>query len=73
MKKPVTISRIAKEAGVSVSTVSRVLNNKPDVLDETRERVLQVIDTYHFQANAYAKGIVQKKSHTIAMVIAHDV
>ena len=38
MKKPVTISRIAKEAGVSVSTVSRVLNNKPDVLDETRER-----------------------------------
>lgn len=73
MKKAVTISKIAKEAGVSVSTVSRVLNNKPDVLAETRERVLQVIDTYHFQANAYAKGIVQKKSHTIAMVIAHDV
>lgn len=73
MKKAVTISRIAKEAGVSVSTVSRVLNNKPDVLAETRERVLQVIDTYHFQASAYAKGIAQQKSHTIAMVIAHDV
>ena len=73
MKKSVTISKIAREAGVSVSTVSRVLNNKPDVLAETRERVLEVIDTYHFQANAYAKGIVQKKSHTIAMVIAHDV
>ena len=73
MKKNVTISQIAKESGVSVSTVSRVLNNKPDVLPETRERILQVIDTHNFHASAQARGIVNRRSNTIGMVIAHDV
>ena len=73
LKKAVTISSIAKEAGVSVSTVSRVLNNKPDVMPETRERIQQVIEAHQFQASAYAKGIAEKSCRTIAMVIGHDV
>lgn len=73
MKEKVTITKIAAEAGVSVSTVSRVLNNKPDVLPETRKRVLSVIDAYQFQVNAHAKGIVQQRCNTIGMVISHDV
>lgn len=73
MKKNVTISQIAKEAGVSVSTVSRVLNNKPDVLPETREKILQIIDVHNFRASAQARGIASRRSNTIGMVIAHDV
>ena len=47
----ITILDIALEAGVSKSTVSRVLNNKPDVLPETKQRVLSVVNKYHFQTD----------------------
>ena len=43
-----TIVDIAKASGVSVSTVSRIINDKPDVSDETRERVLAVIKEHRF-------------------------
>ncbi len=73
MKKAMTIYEIAKEAGVSASTVSRVLNKRPDVMPETRERVLRIIDEHHFKANAYARGIVRKSTHTIGVAISYDV
>lgn len=73
LKKPVTIYSIAKEAGVSPSTVSRVLNKKPDVMPETRERVLKVIASNNFKANVYAQGIVHKSTHTIGVAISYDV
>ena len=44
MKKNATIRDVAKMANVSVATVSRILNNKPDVSGETRQKVLDVID-----------------------------
>ena len=73
MKKSMTITEIAKEAGVSKSTVSRVLNNKSDVLPGTKERVLRVIREHQFQPNAYARSMSQRRSRTIGVVVPHDI
>ena len=69
----ITILDIALEAGVSKSTVSRVLNNKPDVLPETKQRVLSVVNKYHFQPTAYAISMSQKRSNCISIVIPHPI
>ncbi|OOB80189.1 MAG: hypothetical protein BEN19_06240 [Epulopiscium sp. Nuni2H_MBin003] len=69
----ITISDIAKEAGVSKSTVSRVLNGKPDVLPRTKERVLEVIEKYNFQPSALAVSMAQKKTNCIGLAIPHDI
>jgi LacI family transcriptional regulator len=68
----VTIGEIAKIAGVSKTTVSRVINNKPDVDPATRERILGLIDKYEFQPNALAVAISQQKSRHIGLLIPHE-
>lgn len=65
----VTIKDIAEEAGVSVSTVSRVLNNKPDVNDKTKEKVQRVINKLNYNPNGIARGLVLKKTNTIGLII----
>jgi len=62
-----TIIDIAKASGVSVSTVSRILNDKPDVAEETRERVLNVIKDYHFAPQAPWQQLKSGKSHFITL------
>jgi DNA-binding LacI/PurR family transcriptional regulator len=62
------IKQIAREAGVAVSTVSRVLNNHPDVSSDTYERVKAIIDRMGFQPNAAARSLVMKRSHFIALI-----
>jgi len=54
-----TIRDIARIAGVSVTTVSRVLNHQPDVNSDTRRRVQQVIQDCHFIGNSNARGLKQ--------------
>lgn len=73
MKKKMTITEIAAEAGVSKSTVSRVLNNREDVLPGTRERVLRIIREHHFQPSVFARSMSQQRSRTIGIVVPHDV
>jgi DNA-binding LacI/PurR family transcriptional regulator len=68
----VTIEQIAELAGVSKTTVSRVINKKPDVSPETRERILALIEEYDFQPNVFAKAITLQKSHTIGLLIPHQ-
>ncbi|WP_255361541.1 MULTISPECIES: LacI family DNA-binding transcriptional regulator [unclassified Candidatus Frackibacter] len=65
----VTIKDIAKEAGVSITTVSRVLNNKPDVSDNTKEEVQKVINRLGYNPNGVARGLVLKKTYTIGLII----
>ena len=65
----VTIKDIANEAGVSATTVSRVLNNKPDVSDQTKQRIEQVIDELNYNPNGIARGLVLNKTHTLGLVI----
>lgn len=57
-----TIRDIARKAGVGVSTVSRVLNGRPDVSEQTRKRVMDVVDACGFVQNDNARFL--KRSHT---------
>ena len=52
--KTITIKDIAKECGVGVSTVSRAVNNHPDISDETKERIMKVIRENNFTPNSTA-------------------
>lgn len=67
----ITISEIAELAGVSKTTVSRVLNERPDVNPETRERILAIIAEHDYQPNVFAKAISLQKSHNIGLLIPH--
>ena len=64
----VTITRVAQEAGVSAQTVSRVINNRPDVSPGTRQRVQQVITRLGYQPNAIARSLIRRRSHTLGVV-----
>ena len=55
------IYEIAKKAGVSIATVSRVINNRPNVKPETREKVEAVLKEYKYTPNAIARSLVKKQ------------
>lgn len=65
----VTIKDIAQRAHVSVSTVSRVLNNKADVHEETKRRVQEIIEELGYSPNSIARGLVLQRTHTIGLLI----
>ncbi len=66
----VTIKQVAQEAGVSTQTVSRVLNNRPDVAPETRRLVQAVIDRLGYQPSAIARSLIRRRSHALGVVVA---
>jgi DNA-binding LacI/PurR family transcriptional regulator len=68
----ITISQIAEIANVSKTTVSRVINKKPDVSVKTREKIEGIIKQYDFTPNAFASAIHSKKSDTVGLVIPYD-
>lgn len=67
-EKKATIYDIAKEAEVSVSTVSRVLTGNANVKKEKRERVEELIRQYDYRPNALAKGLRETRRRTIGIV-----
>jgi LacI family transcriptional regulator len=69
-KKPaVTIQDVAKTAGVSVSTVSRVLNGKVDVAGDTQERVLGIINKLGYTSNLAAKSMRSLRKNLLGLVV----
>jgi LacI family transcriptional regulator len=64
-----TIRDIAKRAGVGISTVSRALNNRPDVGEETRQKVLRIVDQLGYAPNANAKNLKQRASGLSAIIV----
>ena len=68
-KAKVTIYNVADHAGVAISTVSRVLNNSPDVSERTRARVLEAIEALKFRPDRVAKTLAQQGSRSIAIAI----
>lgn len=68
ISKNITIEDIAKHARVSMSTVSRVLNNTAPVAEATRERVLAVIDELGYKPNLFAQGLAGGHSMTIGVL-----
>ena len=68
-KRSVTIIDVAEAAGVSVSTVSRVLNNKDDVSEETFQRVSQVIDDLGYSSSLAARSMRSRKTNVIGLIM----
>lgn len=60
---------VAQKADVSISTVSRVLNNQTNVNDETRQRVVQAIEELNFKPNVSARGLVMRNNNMIQMFL----
>lgn len=65
-----TIKEVASVAGVSTQTVSRVINERPDVSPETRKRVQEVIDDLGYQPSALARSLIRQRSDTLGIVTA---
>lgn len=65
----ITIYDVAREAGVSMATVSRVVNGNKNVKENTRKKVLEVIDRLDYRPNAVARGLASKKTTTVGVVI----
>ena len=64
-----TIRDVAKLAGVSTATISRVINSPKTVREKTREKVTQAMKTCNYKYNALARGFVTKQSNTIGLII----
>jgi len=69
MNVTVTIYDVAREAGVSMATVSRVVNNNPNVKPQTRKKVFEAIERLGYRPNAVARGLASKKTTTVGVVI----
>ncbi|GAA4441345.1 LacI family DNA-binding transcriptional regulator [Phytohabitans houttuyneae] len=66
--RPVTLTDVARRAGVSVATASKALNARDEVAPETRRRVLQAADELAFQPNALARGLLTGRTRTIGLL-----
>lgn len=64
-----TIYDVARVAGVSMATVSRVVNGNPNVKPTTRKKVLEAIETLGYRPNAVARGLASKRTTTVGVVI----
>ena len=64
-----TIKDLAKETGYSVGTISRVLNNQPNVSQKARDAILAIVHERGFQLNTNAKTLKQQRSNCIAAVV----
>jgi LacI family transcriptional regulator len=70
INKRATIKQVAKASGVSTQTVSRVINDRPDVSPETRMRIQRVIEDLDYQPSALARSLIQQRSYTLGVVTA---
>jgi LacI family transcriptional regulator len=64
-----TMKRIAAELGVSITTVSKVLNDQPDIGPTTRARVLAKVEELGYRPNAVARSLTLRRTHTLGVVI----
>ena len=65
-----TIKDIAKAAGVSVTTVSRALNNYPDVSESTKRKIKSIADELNYSPNSLARSLVMNKTKTIGLLVS---
>ena len=64
-----TVKDIARESGYAVGTVSRVLNHQPGVSEEARQKVMEVVEKYHFRLNNNAKHLKQQSNSGVAIIV----
>ena len=66
---PVTLKDIAERAKVTAATVSMVINNKPNISTETREKVLAIARELNYYPNAIARGLATSKANAIGVIV----
>jgi LacI family transcriptional regulator len=66
---PVTLKDIAKRAGVTSATVSMVINNKPNISQATRKKVLKIAKELNYYPNVIARGLATKRSNAIGVIV----
>lgn len=71
-KKQYTIEDIARELGVSKTTVSRAISGKGRIGQATRQRVLDFIEEHDYRPNVLAKGLAQRKTYNLALILPKD-
>lgn len=70
MKRDVTtLKKIAKQLGLSISTISRALNGHPDISDQTKEKVKKLASELNYVPNIFAKGFRKRKSNIIGVIV----
>ena len=70
--KYLTLKMVAEKAGVSVNTASRAINNKPDINEKTKKRILEIAQELGYIRNSAAVALRTKKTRTIGVVIADN-
>ena len=70
-KKVLSIKDIAAISGVSIATVSRILNKKGRYSPETEKKVLAVVNSYGYVPNQTGKSLREARSHTIGLIVPH--
>lgn len=73
LNEKITIKEIAKYAGVSTQTVSRVVNDSPNVKKETKDKILKYIEELGYKPNFYAKALVNKKNKNILILLKRKI
>ena len=66
----VTMKRVAEELGVSITTISKVLNNHADIGESTRQRVLAKVDELGYRRNAVARSLTLRRTHTLGVIVS---
>ena len=69
MSERATMADVAREAGVSSMTVSRVINSKGDVSEATRERVLAAVERLDYRPSGIARGLATQRTGTLGLVV----
>lgn len=75
LKKRITLKQIAKELNLSVSTVSKSLNDSPEISKETKELIKAFAEAHNYKPNTLALRLKNKRSYNIGVIlpeIAHD-
>lgn len=68
-KRQIRLSDLAKELGISTATVSRALKNYPDISQETKRRVLELSERWHYRPNSMAAGLRKSETNIIGVIL----
>ncbi len=66
-----TLKDVAKESGLAVGTVSRVLNNRGYISEETRKLVYDVMERLHYRPNELARSLIRQSSNVLGVIVPH--
>ncbi len=66
----ITMEDIAERADVSINAVSRALNDKPYINEQTKKEILQIADELNYQPNRFAKGLRSSETSTLGVIVA---